>query len=47
MTGLRCVLSFHLDDSSVGKITNNVEEKGGEVLSYPIATAACLCLWMY
>lgn len=47
MTWLRCVLSFHLDDSSMEKITKNVEEKGGEVLSYPIATTVCLYLWMF
>lgn len=33
--------SFHLGD-----LMNNAEEKEGEVLSYPIATVFCLCLWM-
>lgn len=37
------VWSFHLDDFSTGNIMNKVEEKEGEVLSYPVANVLCLC----
>lgn len=35
------MLSFHLNDSSVGKITNSAKEKEGKVLSYPVDADVC------